>query len=58
MKGQIAEGQRNRLVRHLHAHRRAALKRLAKAVEGRDNQANALNFNRYSRMHHRHNKSL
>lgn len=55
MKGQTEVGQRKALVRHLHAQKRAALKRLASAVEGRDEHINAVNF---SRMHHRHNKSL
>lgn len=55
MKGQIAVEQRKRLVRRLEAHENGALNRLAHAVEARHVQVHALN---YSRMHHKHNKSL
>ncbi len=55
MKGQIAVEQRKNLARRLRAHERSALNRLAQAVEARDGQVHALN---YSRMHHKHNKSL
>jgi len=55
MKGLVALRQRKNLIAHLQKHEKGALKRLAHAVEAKENRADTLN---YSRMHHRHNKNL
>lgn len=55
MKGQIAQAKRRNLIDRLQTHERGALRRLAHAVRDRDSRVDTLN---YSRMHHKHNKSL
>lgn len=55
MKSQIALAQRRHLITRLQSHERVALQRLAQAVKSRENRVDA---SRYSRMHHKHNKSL
>lgn len=58
MKGRVTVEQRNEIVRSLRAHDRVALNRLAQAVEARQNQIHSMRHSKYSRMHHRHNKSM
>lgn len=55
MKGQVAAVQRQKLIGRLELSQRECLQRLAKSVVENEARFDVLN---YSRMHHRHNKSL
>ena len=55
MKSLVVSGQREKLLDRLQNHENGALKRLAHAVQAKNNRADAVT---YSRMHNRHNKNL